>query len=41
MAEIVRGAGMPVSEKILRDLSKDVSNVIPKFSEMEPDLGVK
>jgi hypothetical protein len=34
-------AGIPIAEKILRDLPKDLSRVIPNFAETELSLGVK
>ncbi|KAF1961684.1 HEAT repeat protein-like protein [Byssothecium circinans] len=41
MAELISISGVPVSEKILRDASKHVANVMPNFAEQKPDLGVK
>jgi hypothetical protein len=32
---------LPVSDKVLRDLAKHVTNVLPKFAEIEPAAGVK
>ncbi|KAF2638484.1 hypothetical protein P280DRAFT_551128 [Massarina eburnea CBS 473.64] len=41
MAESIANSDIPVPEKILKDLSRNVAGVIPKFSEKEPALGVK
>jgi hypothetical protein len=40
MAEMA-AAGIPIPEKILRDLPKDLLRVIPNFAGTELSLGVK
>ncbi|KAF2126132.1 hypothetical protein P153DRAFT_425326 [Dothidotthia symphoricarpi CBS 119687] len=41
MAETDIASGVPVPEKALRDLAKNVSRNLPNFSEQEPAVGVK
>jgi hypothetical protein len=42
MAQTVHAdSGLPVSDKALRDLAKNVAKVLPKFEEKEPATGVK
>jgi hypothetical protein len=33
--------GLPIPEQALKDLSKNILGIVPKFSEQEHDSGVK
>jgi hypothetical protein len=41
MAEAEQKPVIPTPEKVLRDLAKNASKVIPQFEEKEPVTGVK
>jgi hypothetical protein len=42
MAHLASAASdLPVSDKVLRDLAKNVTNALPNFAEKEPAIGVK
>jgi hypothetical protein len=41
MAEVESRLVIPTPEKVLRDLAKNASKVIPQFEEKEPIIGVK
>jgi hypothetical protein len=42
MAHLDPGApGLPVSDKVLRDLAKNAAKILPNFAEKEPATGVK
>jgi len=42
MAEDVPNvSGAQVSDKVLRDLAKNVAKILPNFAEKEPTTGVK
>jgi hypothetical protein len=41
MSDAILASEIPVLEKVLKDVSKNVVGVIPKFSEKEPTLAVK
>ena len=32
---------VPVSDKVLRDVAKNVAKILPNFAEKEPAIGVK
>lgn len=32
---------VPIPEQTLRELSKDILGIVPKFADQEPDSGVK
>lgn len=41
MATEIISLGLPIPERALKDLSRNILGVIPKFSEQDRDSGVK
>lgn len=41
MADNAVSSDVPVSDKALRELARNVAKVLPNFAEKEPSLGVK
>ena len=39
--DVLNMSGVQVSDKVLRDLAKNVAKILPNFAEKEPTTGVK